>query len=204
MSSQITRAEYIEDCREVAKNHFDNKQMLVSYVRAKRTKPLYEGVNAQQVQAIRGFLNAFGEAPSVELAQRLLEPLLSDEDKFASKEEFRKAFTSVRRNWVARRSPIIGVVVAIKVGVAEPDAKIGWSLCHSNDSFNRHIGIRKAIDSAEPVRVVQQQLQEDARRRKDARLVGKKYDGEIPHTMTASMNEMMSRAARIYNGKKSS
>lgn len=185
--TQNTRSEYIEDCRRIVREHFDSqsKRMLVNYVRAKRSRPI-EGCNAAQTQAIRGILNSFGDTLSVAVAQRLLEPILSGEDSFKDEAAFNKAFTSVRRNWRSRRSPIVGVVISINTGPSETDAVIGWSMCHPNDKFSRHVGIRKAIDHAESVRVVQKNLMNNK---------------SIPHTMVPAIHEMMDRASRIYNKK---
>lgn len=190
MSIAPERQKYIAESKDVAHKHFEESQMLVCYVRERRpSKRAPAGCNSDQVKAIRSFLNLAGANVPPVPAIRIINDTLSAESQL-SEEQGVAIYRAVRKNWLSRKSPIIGVVVAIKTGNGTADAKIGCSLCHENDKFNRYIGIRKALATLENVRVLEKNIADNT--------------AEIPHTLKRAVGEMMNRAARIYNksGKK--
>jgi len=179
------RQAYIEESKNIARKYFEEQNMLVCYVRKKRPGNKPTGCKDEQTKAIRSLLNLAGAKIPAIPALRIINESLPTEMQFPENKESVVKYEAVRKNWLSRKSQIVGVIVAFKTGNEPSSAKIGWSLCHECDSFNRHIGMRRAIKYAENVRVVEQSLATKA----------------IPHTLSGPVAKMMSRAARIFNGK---
>ena len=193
------RQMYIENSRYMAYKHFEKNQMLVCYVREKRPSQRWN-VQPEQAKAIRSCLNLVGDKVSPMPALCLINDSLPAELQFSlsggrHRHESIEAFIAVRKNWLSRRSSIIGVVIAFKItNGTMPEVKIGWSLCHKveRNKFNKYIGIRKAITIAKYVQEVEQLLAiNDERTPLD--------DERIPQPLVKPIEEMMKRAARIYN-----
>lgn len=68
-----------------------------------------------------------------------------------------------------KRKPI-GVVVATDLG------KVGWSLCHKDDKWDKNIALSTAINRADDINT----------------------EGPIPHTVRHIVHHMVDRAKRYY------
>jgi len=161
MSSQ--RDFYIEECKSVASKYFLENQLIVNYIRERKMKPK-QHINFPegQVKAIQTFLNVTGGTMTTAQSIRILNMILPEDQKLSldtREEKIRsfQAFESIYLHWSAKRSPIKGVVVAFTTTDADGNAskRVGWSLCNDGDTFNRFIGIRKAINAADDIDVVQ-------------------------------------------------
>lgn len=80
-----------------------------------------------------------------------------------------------------RRNRKVGVVVAYR-HPETGDPVVGWSLCHTKlEPFNKAVGLKKAIDRAEPV---------------DPALVAWRYS--VPHSMRDAVASMKKRANKFF------
>lgn len=152
---------YIEECKGLVHEYFRDNQLIVSYVRERKSKSrqhiqFQEG----QIDAIKAFLHVTNGVMTVIQSINILNMILPEDKKFPMKTKEEKndsirAFESIYSHWNVKRSSVKGVVVAFTDG---GQTKVGWSLCNNDDKFDRFIGIRKAISAAEGIDTIEMKM----------------------------------------------
>ena len=199
--------EYVVKCRSNVEEHFKDKQLLVRYIRAERRGRGGVSCTQEQREMIVTLINRFGTEVNpfgvYELIQELPDSFKKELDqKFPDYDSFKKAFNIIKKRVQVRQSPKIGVVVAYKAGPSTADVNIGWSLS-TNGDFNKYIGIQKAIEKSDGVRVVQKKIEEIKLRKlphnEEIEVVPAR---DIPQTVLPYLEDLISSSYRFYNKKK--
>ena len=191
-SSITSKAKYLEQCQKFAEQHFKESGMFVVYLRSRQPKFQCE-VSPDDRKEITHLL---GLIPG--LTDRNYERFVAETNKGGSTAPSLAAFRTVRSIVRSNCSPLRGVIVAFKQG---KDIKIGWSMCNlsKKDKFNQYDGIRRAIERAEPIPLVQQKcnLTEKA---KDKGYTGPQ-NGLLPHTCVPHLRRAIERATTHFSPK---
>jgi hypothetical protein len=132
------------------------------------------------------------------LNERNYERFVAETNKGGSKAPSLDKFRTVRSIVRANCSSLRGVIVGFKQG---KDIKIGWSMCNKKDKFNQFDGIRRAIERAEPIPLVQQKctLTETAKSSSDD-YTGPD-NGMVPHTCVPHLRRAIERAVTHFSDK---
>jgi len=182
------KAKYLAHCRSLAAHNFAENNMLVIYVRRRRAKSTVK-TTCEDRKTIMSLLEIF--------------PRMSEKSYIAYAKSAGRphpnidVFRTVRSVMRANNSPLMGVAVAFKSG---GDIKIGWSLCNlsKNDRFNEHDGIRRAIDRAEPLPLIRNQLSATrAALDSGCEYIGPKVE-LIPHTCVYYVERIIERAVKKF------
>lgn len=191
-TSISSKADYLEKCQKFAERHFKENGMFVVYLRSRQPKFRCE-VSQDERKEITRLLELI---PG--LNDRNYMRFVAETNNGGSKAPSLDAFRTIRSIVRANCSPLRGVIVAFKQG---KDIKIGWSMCNlsKKDKFNQYDGIRRAIERAEPIPLVQQKcnLTEKA---KEKGYTGPD-NGMVPHTCVPHLRRAIERATTHFSPK---
>jgi len=187
-----SKAHYLAVCETLARKHFDDNQMLVTYIRRRQPKFLAT-VSPQHRKDIEKIIKL--KNPNIREAELSFPRAACKNDSLPSLEEF----LTVRSILRSTASPLVGVVVAFK---GDKNIKIGWSLCNlsKGDKFNQWDGIRRAIERAEPdvlisskIDFTEQTINSRSLATRDRKQV------LLPHTCLATLRRVVKRAAKQFS-----
>jgi len=187
------RQQYLEECGQVARQHFDQNRMFVIYVRKRR--PKFQAKPEQQTtDSIRRMLR---ENPSLTTSGYLGKIGASVDMDKSQKEQASKLFQTVRSVHRSHLSPKIGVIVGFQ---QDGQTMIGWSLCRTNsgDEFEKMDGIRRAIKRAVPLPQMQQEINETKQMLQQMRRDRSKMSADclpVPHSCLSYLEMAVHRAS---------
>lgn len=193
-TSISSKADYLAKCQQFAKQHFQQNGMFVVYLRSRQPKFFCE-VTPEERKEVTHLLELI---PG--LNERNYERFLEQTNKGGSEAPSLDAFRTVRSIVRANSSPLRGVIVGFKQG---KDIKIGWSLCNKKDRFDQYDGIRRAIERAEPIPLVQQKCTLTETAKSSGDYTGPD-NGMVPHTCVPHLRRAIERAAAHFSDRKKS